>query len=41
MDEKGFTLVELLVTIVIMGLLIAVISPSVVNLQKNNRKKKI
>lgn len=40
MDEKGFTLVELLVTIVIMGLLIAVISPSVVNLQKNNRKKR-
>ena len=40
MDEKGFTLVELLATIVIMGLLIAVISPSVVNLQKNNRTKR-
>ena len=40
MKENGFTLIELLATIVIMGLLIAVISPSIVNLQKSNKKKK-
>ena len=34
MKENGFTLIELLATIVIMGLLIAVISPSIVNLQE-------
>lgn len=40
MKENGFTLIELLATIVIMGLLVAVISPSIVNLQKSNKKKK-
>ncbi len=40
MKKNGFTLIELLATIVIMGLIIAMISPSILNLQENNKKKK-
>ena len=39
-NNKGFTLVELLATIVIMGLITTIITPSVINLQKSNKKKK-
>ena len=40
MINNGFTLIELLATIVIMGMIITMITPSIVNLQNNNKKKK-
>lgn len=38
--NKGFTLVELLATIAIMGMIMILVTPSIVNLQNNNKKKK-
>lgn len=39
-NSKGFTLVELLATIAIMGMIMILVTPSIVNLQNNNKKKK-
>ncbi len=39
-NNKGFTLVELLATIAIMGMIMMLVTPSIVNLQNNNKKKK-
>ncbi len=39
MQKKGFTLVELLAVIVIMGLLLIIIVPSINNLQKQNKRQ--
>ena len=36
--NKGFTLVELLATIAIMGMIMILVTPSIVNLQNNNKK---
>lgn len=38
MNKKGFTLVELLATITIIGIICIIIFPSVNNLIKNNEK---
>lgn len=40
MKNKGFTLVELIVVIAVMGILLAVVFPSVTRLQQNNQYKK-
>lgn len=40
MKKNGFTLVELLATITIMGLILMLISPSIKNLQNRNKQKK-
>lgn len=37
--KKGFTLVELLATITIMGLITVMVTPSIVKLQDNNKTK--
>ena len=37
--NKGFTLVELLATIAIMGMIMILVTPSIVNLQNNNKKQ--
>ena len=37
--KKGFTLVELLATITIMGLITVMVTPSIVKLQNNNKTK--
>lgn len=39
MNKNGFTLVELLATITIMGLIVIMISPSIRNLQNRNKKR--
>ena len=38
-NKKGFTLVELLATITIMGLITVMVTPSIVKLQNNNKTK--
>lgn len=40
MKKNGFTLVELIITIVIMGVILAVAFPSIGRLQQNNKYKK-
>lgn len=40
MNRKGFTLMELLATIVILGLIMLIIFPSITKLMKNNDSKK-
>lgn len=40
MNKKGFTLVELLATIAIMGLITIMITPSIIKLQNSNKQKK-
>ncbi len=39
-SDKGFTLVELLATIAIMGMIMMMVIPSITNLQNSNKKKK-
>ena len=39
--NKGFTLVELLATIAIMGMIMILVTPSIVNLQNNNKKRSL
>jgi len=39
-NSKGFTLVELLATIAIMGMIMVMVTPSIINLQNSNKKKK-
>lgn len=41
MEKKGFTLVELIITISIMGVLLLVAFPSVTRLTRNNKYKKV
>lgn len=38
-NKKGFTLVELLATIIIMGLITVMVTPSIIKLQDNNKTK--
>lgn len=38
-NKKGFTLVELLATITIMGLITVMVTPSIIKLQNNNKTK--
>ena len=39
--NKGFTLVELLATIAIMGMIMILVTHSIVNLQNNNKKRSL
>ena len=39
MNEKGFTLIEILITITIMALILIMVMPSITALQRNNEKR--